>query len=55
MYRILSYTRIKPRSRPAPKKSAYFTDHDFSAAKIGGKSSQITRANTVYKCVSLMV
>ena len=27
-------TRIKPRSRPPQKKSAYFTHPDFSAAKI---------------------
>jgi len=33
-YRILNYTRIKPRSRPAQKKSAYFTHPDFSGAKI---------------------
>ena len=45
-YRILNYTRIKPRSRPPQKKkSAYFTHPDF-VAKIN-KSGQITRANTV--------
>ena len=39
MYRILNYTRIKPRSRPPQKekKSAYFTHPDFSAAKIEKK------------------
>jgi len=37
MYRILSYTRIEPRSRPPQKKCAYFTHPDFSAAKIGKK------------------
>jgi len=36
-YRILSYTRIKPRSRPPQKKSAYFMHPDFSAAKIEKK------------------
>jgi hypothetical protein len=34
MYCILNYTRIKPRSRSPQKKSVYFTDPDFSAAKI---------------------
>jgi len=28
-YRILNYTRIKPRSRPPHKKSAYFTHPRF--------------------------
>jgi hypothetical protein len=38
MYRILNYTRIKPRSRPPQKKkSAYFRHPDFSAAKIEKK------------------
>jgi len=37
MYHILSYTRIKPRSRPPQKKSAYFTHPDFSVAKIEKK------------------
>jgi len=47
-YRILSYTRIKHRSRPPQKKkSVYFTYPDFSAVKIQ-KSAQITRANTVF-------
>ena len=46
-YRILNYTRIKPRSRPPQKKSAYFTHPDFLAAKIEKKSAQITLANTV--------
>src|SRR5215475_2813999 len=37
-YRILNYTRIKPRSRPPQnKKSAYFTHPDFSAAKLKKK------------------
>jgi hypothetical protein len=45
-YRIHNYTRIKPRSRPPQKKSAYFTHPDFSAAKIK-KSAQITRENMV--------
>jgi hypothetical protein len=36
-YRILNYTRIKPRSRPPQKKSAYFTNPDFSAAKLEKK------------------
>ena len=36
-YCILNYTRIKPRSRPPQKKSAYFTHPDFSAAKIEKK------------------
>jgi len=40
-------TRIKPRSRPLHKKSAYFTD------KIEKKSAQITRANTVYMDVEV--
>ena len=39
MYHILSYTRIKPRSRPPQKKkSAYFTHPDFSGAKIEKKN-----------------
>jgi hypothetical protein len=33
-YRILNYTRVKPRSKPPPKKSAYFTHPDFSVAKL---------------------
>ena len=37
MYCILSYTRIKPRSRPPQKNSAYFTHPDFSEAKIEKK------------------
>ena len=37
MCRILNYTRIKPRSRPPQKKSAYFTHLDFSTARIGKK------------------
>ena len=45
MYRILNYSRIKPRSRLPQKKFAYFTHPDFSAAKIGKKSAQITREN----------
>ena len=45
---ILNYTRIKPRSSPPQKKSAYFTHPDFSAAKAGRKSAQITRANMVF-------
>ena len=36
-YCIPNYTRIKPRSRPPQKKSAYFTHPDFSAAKIEKK------------------
>ena len=37
-YHILNYTRIKPRSRsPQKKKSAYFTDSDFSTVKIEKK------------------
>ena len=44
-YRILNYTRIKPKSRTPQKKSAYFAHPDFSAAKIE-KSAQITWANT---------
>ena len=36
-YCILNYTRIKPRSRPPQKKSAYFTHPDFSAAKLEKK------------------
>jgi hypothetical protein len=46
-YRILNYTKIKPRSRlPQKKKSAYFTHPDFSPVQIE-KSAQITPANTV--------
>jgi hypothetical protein len=38
MYRILNYTRIKPRLRPPQKKqSAYFMHPEFSAAKIEKK------------------
>jgi hypothetical protein len=47
IYRIPNYTRIKPRSRPPQKKSAYFTHPDFSAAKIEKKSAQIARATTI--------
>src|SRR5215475_11380904 len=36
-YRILNCTRIKPRSRPPHKKSAYFTLPDFSEAKLEKK------------------
>ena len=36
-YRILNYTTTKPRSRTPQKKSAYFTQFDFSAAKIEKK------------------
>jgi hypothetical protein len=36
-YRTLNYTRIKPRSRPPHKKSAYFIHPDVSAAKIEKK------------------
>ena len=36
MYRILIYTRIKPRSRPPQKKNPHILrTPDFSAAKIG--------------------
>jgi len=38
-YCILNYTRIKPRSKPPQIKSAYFTHHDFSAAKTEKKSA----------------
>jgi len=38
MYCILNDTRIKPRSRPPQKKSAYFTHPDFPAAKIEKKT-----------------
>jgi hypothetical protein len=37
LYRILNYTRIKPRSRTPQKKSACFTHPEFSAAKIEKK------------------
>ena len=43
MYRILNYTRIKPRSRPPQKKSAYFTHPDFSVAKIGRKVHKLRK------------
>jgi hypothetical protein len=46
-YRILNYTRIKPRSKPPHKKSAYFTHPDFSATKLEN-SAQFTRVNTVF-------
>jgi hypothetical protein len=38
-YRILNYTRIKPRSRPPQKKKkpAHFTHPDFSEAKLEKK------------------
>ena len=36
-YHILNYTRIKPRSRPPQKKSAYVAHPDFSVTKIGKK------------------
>jgi hypothetical protein len=43
MYRILNYTRIKPRSRQPPKKSAYFTHPDFLAAKIEKNVRQLRK------------
>ena len=46
---------MKPRSRPTQKKSAYFKHPDFSAAKIGKKSAQITQANKVYICLCVCV
>ena len=54
-YRILSYTRIKPRSRHPQKKSAYFTHPDFSVAKLAKKSAQTTRVNTVILTVVLQL
>src|SRR5215510_9078551 len=48
-YRILSYTRIKPRSRPLQnKKSAYFTHPDFSAAKLEKKCANYGRNYGIY-------
>ena len=44
---MLNYTRIKPRSRPSQKKSAYFKQPDFSAAKIEKKCTNYA-ANTVF-------
>ena len=38
---VFCYTRIKPRSRPPQKKSAYFTHPDFSAAKIEKKVCKV--------------
>jgi hypothetical protein len=36
-------------------KSAYYTHHDFSAAKLEKKSAQITRVNAVYKATLLYI
>ena len=48
MYCILNYTKIKPRSRPPQKKSAYFTLPDFSAAKIEKKCANYTSKYGIY-------
>jgi hypothetical protein len=48
MYPILNYTRIKPRSRTAQKKSAYFTHPDFSGAKIEKKNFRKLREQIRY-------
>jgi hypothetical protein len=53
---MLNYTGMKLKSRPPPKKSAYFTHPDFSAAKLEN-SAQITRVNAVinYICAGMDV
>ena len=45
MYRILNYTRIKPRSRPPQKKKkiSIFYAPRFSAAKIGKKVHKLCK------------
>ena len=48
-YRILSYTRIKPRSRPPQKKIRIFYAPRFFSGQNRKKSAQITRANTVFR------
>ena len=45
-------TQIKTSTK---KKSKYFTHPDFSAAKIGKKSAQITRANTVCIFIAMFI
>ena len=53
-YRVLNYTRIKPRSRPPQKeKVRIFYAPRFFSGQNKKKSAQITRANTVYKHVML--
>ena len=55
-YRILNYTRIKPRSRPPQKKKIriFYALRFFSGQNRKKKeSAQITRANTV--CDSCLV
>src|SRR5215510_1671044 len=47
-YRILNYTRIKPRSRPPHKKIRIFYAPPFFSGQTRKKSAQITRVNTVY-------
>ena len=51
MYCILNYTRIKLRSRPPEKKSAYFTHPDFSAAKIKKKCANYASKYGIYWCL----
>jgi len=45
---VFCYTRIKPRSRPPPKKIRIFYAPRFFRSQNRKKSAQITRANTVY-------
>ena len=46
MYRILNYTRIKPRSRP-PQKNPHTLCTPIFSGQNRKKSAQITWANTV--------
>jgi len=48
MYRILNYTRIKPRSRSPQKKIRKFYAPRLFSSQNKKKSAQITRVNTVY-------
>jgi hypothetical protein len=50
---ILSYTRIKPRSRPPQKKIRIFYAPRFFRGQNRKKSVQITQANAVFDCCSL--
>ena len=55
MYRILNYTRIKPRSRPPPKKKNphILRTRFFSGQNRKKKSAQIMRANMVVYNVNI--
>jgi hypothetical protein len=52
-YRIVNYTRIKPRSRPPQKKKfRIFYAPRFFSGQTRKKSAQIMRVNTVYTVIN---